>query len=1152
MKNKIKKLFIKSAFLAFVPVGIASINLVDATNNIACNKQTNSNLQTNKINTSLQANQINLKNKFSISNSVATVPIKSSEQNISINNQLEKISLIVQRSDPKKINFYVSDFKNIAKEKIVFPNLTLFYSPSDEQVLQDQINKSINNLYSIILENLKRQINFYIKDLNNTIRITSIKPKIQWTQVNGTFDTRYPSSDPNSSIALGRQIYYTYQAQGYKTIVTPISSPPTNWNYVDDNDVEAQYNSYDENWNAKTTDWHKVPNNLNFIPTDSKKYNWARIRLANDHSVDFSLKTFNYGNEWMYQPNEINDLDKNKKVNFNIGDWGDSTSTIIKKEGIVSAKKFYRSVIQIEAEFMPQIKFNERTFEISNKIDEVLIKNQSKYIYLTIDKKGQRQSIIDAQTFKNTKERILKYLDELVNNKYYKKIINQYLNKRNNEVLTPLKVEENTISSKYGIKQYHYKIPDEILTTYNTYFVNKNENKLSEIYKYKGIANLIANKLRLDPSYGVKFKTSKQVYKKGDESKVGLKFKLEDDFVNGIKEIKEINKIIKQLKEPEDTQFKNLLINFKINSENAKKIFELKKEKNKYLEAIKNFDLSNNHELISKIQKIISDSNKSLDEDIINFYHELPDLVDDILEQVTIKTDIKYSDNTIIKTNLFELGKFKFIDIEDLKYNNQENISNNTVQISLSNIYFQNQIYKSENIDKIDYNELLKEYGQNNTFITNINSLTYQIYYRKDFKNIDHINSKTPEFKINPNIDNYGFLATDYFNNYLESTKKDLIKSAIQNNLNSSNGNLNIDSKEIEIIDNKSLIENKEFNQNLNQLVDKYQINLSSNNKTGTFYAIVKIKNSNDLKFFKANDNSEIYQNSLWFLKQDELNLNIRYYLVKFYASKKILGINDFEIQTDLNKNKIAFINDGNETFNLNLEKDEFNVISNIQNLKFPENKYLKIKFDNETSDNLINQIELSLTKFNILLNTNKSFFDFNNKSLHLEIFKLNDLKQKNNITSNLHYSINKNLKEKIIEINYSLNNAQIKKIKINYEIDIKNHLIHLKNSNKFNKDLIEVYYEPFKIKINQEITKQLNQIIQAKDQNMSVKNFDINLFENTNNEIKIEENNSNFIGNQNENNNLIKILLGVLIPCIFIVFGLIIYLVKKKKQKIK
>lgn len=1151
MKNKIKKLFIKSAFLTLVPIGITSINLVDAINNIDFNKQANLNLQTSNKNVSLQTNQIKLKNKFSINNSVAIAPIKKSEQNVSINNQLKKISLILQRSDPKKINFYISDFKNIAKEKIVFPNLTSFYNPSDEQVLQNQINKSINNLYSIILENLKKQINFYIKDLNNTIRITSIKPKIQWTQANGTFDTRYPSSDPNSSTALGNQIYYTYQSQGYKTIVTPVSSPPTNWNYVDDNDVEIQYNCYDKNWNAKTADWHKVPNNLNFIPTDSKKYNWAKIRLANDHSIDFSLKTFNYDNEWMYQSNEINDLDKNKKVNFNVADSGGSTSTIIKKEGIVSAKKFYRSVIQIEAEFMPQIKFNEKTFEISNKIDEVLIKNEAKYIYLTIDKKGQNQSIIDAKTFKNTKEKILNYLDELVNNKYYKKIINQYLNNKNNEVLTKLKVEENTISAKYGIKQYHYKIPEEIVTTYNTYFVNKNENKLTEIYKYKGIANLIANKLRLDPNYGVKFKTSKQVYKNGDENKVGLKFKLEDDFVNGIKEIKKINKIIKQLKEPEDNQFKNLLINFKINSENAKKIFELKKEKNKYLEAIKNFDLSNNDELVSKIQKIISDSNKGLDESIINFYHELPDLVDDLLEQVTIKADIKYSDNTIIKTNLFELGKFKFIDIEDLKYNNQKNISNNTVQITLSNIYFDNQIYKSENIDKVNYNELLEEYGQNNTIISNLNYLTYQIYYRKNFKNIDHINSNALDFKINSNIDNYGFLASDYFNNYLESNKKDLIKSAIQNNLNSSSGSLIIDPKEIEIIDKKSLDKNKEFNQNLNELIDKYQINLNPNDKTGTFYAIVKIKNSNDLKFFKANDNSEIYPNSLWFLKQDELNLNIRYYLVKLYASKKNFNLNDFEIQTDLNK--IVFKNDENEIFNLNLEKDEFDKTNNIQNLKLPEDKYLKIEFDNETSANLINKIELSLTKFNILLNTNKSFFDFSNKSLHLEIFTLNKLNKKNNKTSNLQiYSINKNLKEKIIEINYVLDNTQIKKIKINYEIDIKNQLIHLKNLNKFNKDLIEIYYEPFKIKINQEITKQLNEIIQAKDENISVKTFDINLFENPDSEIKIEKNNNSFTNNQKENNNLFKILLGILIPCIFIAIGLIIYLVKKKKIKSK
>lgn len=1151
MKNKIKKLFIKSAFLTLVPIGITSINLVDAINNIDFNKQANLNLQTSNKNVSLQTNQIKLKNKFSINNSVAIVPIKKSEQNVSINNQLKKISLILQRSDPKKINFYISDFKNIAKEKIVFPNLTSFYNPSDEQVLQNQINKSINNLYSIILENLKKQINFYIKDLNNTIRITSIKPKIQWTQANGTFDTRYPSSDPNSSTALGNQIYYTYQSQGYKTIVTPVSSPPTNWNYVDDNDVEIQYNCYDKNWNAKTADWHKVPNNLNFIPTDSKKYNWAKIRLANDHSIDFSLKTFNYDNEWMYQSNEINDLDKNKKVNFNVADSGGSTSTIIKKEGIVSAKKFYRSVIQIEAEFMPQIKFNEKTFEISNKIDEVLIKNEAKYIYLTIDKKGQNQSIIDAKTFKNTKEKILNYLDELVNNKYYKKIINQYLNNKNNEVLTKLKVEENTISAKYGIKQYHYKIPEEIVTTYNTYFVNKNENKLTEIYKYKGIANLIANKLRLDPNYGVKFKTSKQVYKNGDENKVGLKFKLEDDFVNGIKEIKKINKIIKQLKEPEDNQFKNLLINFKINSENAKKIFELKKEKNKYLEAIKNFDLSNNDELVSKIQKIISDSNKGLDESIINFYHELPDLVDDLLEQVTIKADIKYSDNTIIKTNLFELGKFKFIDIEDLKYNNQKNISNNTVQITLSNIYFDNQIYKSENIDKVNYNELLEEYGQNNTIISNLNYLTYQIYYRKNFKNIDHINSNALDFKINSNIDNYGFLTSDYFNNYLESNKKDLIKSAIQNNLNSSSGSLIIDPKEIEIIDKKSLDKNKEFNQNLNELIDKYQINLNPNDKTGTFYAIVKIKNSNDLKFFKANDNSEIYPNSLWFLKQDELNLNIRYYLVKLYASKKNFNLNDFEIQTDLNK--IVFKNDENEIFNLNLEKDEFDKTNNIQNLKLPEDKYLKIEFDNETSANLINKIELSLTKFNILLNTNKSFFDFSNKSLHLEIFTLNKLNKKNNKTSNLQiYSINKNLKEKIIEINYVLDNTQIKKIKINYEIDIKNQLIHLKNLNKFNKDLIEIYYEPFKIKINQEITKQLNEIIQAKDENISVKTFDINLFENPDSEIKIEKNNNSFTNNQKENNNLFKILLGILIPCIFIAIGLIIYLVKKKKIKSK
>lgn len=877
MKNKIKKLFIKSAFLTLMSAGITSFSLIDTINNIS-HKQTNLNLKTNKI---------NLSNKFSISkNNVAIIPTKIIDNDLNITNHLKKISLIVQRSDPKKINFYISDFNNIAKEKIIFPNVTAFYNPSDERVLQNQINKSINNLYSILLQNLKNQINFYIKDLNNTIRITSIKPKIQWTQASGTFDTRYPSSNPNIPIALGSQIYYTYQSQGYKTIATPVTSPPTNWNYVNDNDVEIQYNYSDLNLNNKTIDWHRIPDNLNFIPNGLRKYNWARIRLTNDHSINFSLNTFNNSNQWMWQPYQVNDLDKNNKVNFNVSESGNSTSKIIKKEGVIKRKRFYRSVIQIEAEFMPQIKFDEKTFQITNKVDEVLIKNETKYIYLTIDKKDQNEALVDPKTFKSIKEKILNYLDELINNKYYKKIISQYLNKRNNEVLTPLKVEENIISSKYEIKQYHYKIPEEILTTYNSYFISENRNELSKIYKYKGIANLIANKLRLDSNYGIKFKTSKQVYKNGDENKTGLKFKLEDNFINGIKEIKKINELIKKLKSPEDDQLKNLLINFKIDYEQAKKIFELRNQRNKYLEAIKNLNLRND-KLILKIKKIINDSNKSLDEDMINFYHELPDLVDDLLEQVTIKADIKYSNGTIVKINLFELGKFKYISVEDTKYNSKANIANNKVEISISNIYFQNQIYKSENINKIDYNRLLEGFGKNNTFIANTNSITYQLYYRKDFKNINHINLNKSNFKINSNIDNYGFAASDYFNKFLENTKKDLIKSTLQNNLNSPSGNLIINSKEIEIIDKKSLINNKKFKQNLNQIVSDYKINLNPNDKTGEFYGIIQIKNSNDLNFFEAKNNSEIYSDSLWFLKQDELNLNIRYYLVKLYASKK-------------------------------------------------------------------------------------------------------------------------------------------------------------------------------------------------------------------------------------------------------------------------
>lgn len=1144
MKNKIKKLLIKTAFLTLIPVGIASFSLLDISNNISY-KQADLNSKTNNI---------NLSNKFSISNSnVALVPIKNGaaipakNENINISNKLKNISLIVQRSDPKKINFYISDFNNVAKEKIIFPNITSFYNPSDEQVLQNQINKSINSLYSMLLQNLKNQINFYIKDLNNTIRIKSIKPKIQWTQAANTFDTRYPSNDPNSSIALGRQIYYTYQAQGYQTIVTPSTSAPTNWNYVDDNDVEIQYNYSDLNVNNKTSNWHKVPNDLNFVPTSLRKYNSAKIRLVNDHSVNFSLKTFNYGNEWMSQPYNINDLDKNKKINFNVGESGTETSTIIKKEGLIR-KKFYRSVIQIEAEFMPQIKFDEKSFKISNKIDEVLIKNETKYIYLTIDKKYQKESIIDPKTFKEIKEKVLKYLDELINNKYYKKIIEQYLNKKNNEILTPLKVEENIISSKYGIKQYHYKIPEEIITTYNSYFVNKNKSKLNNIYKYKGIANLIANKLRLDPKYGIKFKNSKQVYKNGDENKIGLKFKFDENFINGIKEIKKINELIKQMRDPEDNELKNLLINFKIDYEEAKKIFELKKEKNKYLDKIQNFD-STNDKLILKIQKIINDSNKGLDEDMINFYHELPDLVDDLLEQVTIKADVRYSNGATIKTNLFELGKFKFIDIDDVKYNTQENISNNKVEIFISNIDFENQIYKSENINEIDYSELLNEYGVNNTLIGNANSLTYQLYYRKNFKNINHVNLNKFDFKIDSTIDNYGFLATDYFNNFLENTKKDLIKSTLQNNLNSSIGNLIIDSKEIELINQKSISENKEFSQNLNQLVNDYKIDLSPNNKNGVFYAIVKIKNSNDLNFFEAKNNSEIYPNNLWFLKQDDLNLNIRYYLVKLSASKKIINIDDFDIQFNLNENQINFISENNKTINLNLENDEFGNISKSQNLKIPNNKYLEIKFDNESSRSLINKIELCLIKANILLNTNKSFFNYDKNSFYLEIFEINNLKSKNKFNLQLD-SINKNLDEKIIEINYKLNGDQIKKVKISYEIDMKKQTINLKNLNKFNNETIKIYYEPFKTKINEEIIKQLNQIIQLKDQNMYIENFDINFFQNSNNEIRIEKNNNPLASDQKVNHNLIEILLGVFIPFVFIAAGLITYIIKKNKKR--
>lgn len=265
---------------------------------------------------------------------------------------------------------------------------------------------------------------------------------------------------------------------------------------------------------------------------------------------------------------------------------------------------------------------------------------------------------------------------------------------------------------------------------------------------------------------------------------------------------------------------------------------------------------------------------------------------------------------------------------------------------------------------------------------------------------------------------------------------------------------------------------------------------------------------------------------------------------------KKIININEIDFELDLNEGKICFLNDHDEIIDLKLEKDNLGNINKIQNLKIPNNKYLEIKFEDKLNSNLINRIELCLIKDNILLNTDKSFFNFNNKSLHLETFKLDNLKNKNlDLQVN---SINKNLTEKTIEINYTLNSNQIKKIKINYEIDTKNQIINLKNLNNFNQQMIKIYYEPFKLKINQAIVEQLNQIVQAKDQNMYVENFDINLFENNNNQIEIKDNSDNLIANKKASNNLIEIVLGVLIPILFITISLIIYVIKKKKQKIK
>ncbi|WP_027123754.1 hypothetical protein [Mycoplasmoides pirum] len=1002
--------------------------------------------------------------------------------------------------DENYIGYTMEDITSTQKHQIKISNDNLMYKPSNLNLLKEQTLDSSKSIDQLVIKELLNRSKALTLDVNSYYQINSIKPFLERAQISSWTGNDYLWE----TITNAKIKYSTSSIYGYgETLWMDLD---TNWEFVDK--VGKSFNEF----------WIR------------ENESWFQEELA--FKLEFPA---GYKHSKMFIPEEIEYLD-NKKIKFKVGSKGFNYKEQTKQLKI--GNFVYRAGYEILANPIPELGINLQNIEIKNPNYDLSLSNlnDTRYSFISLKTKNDFNNLKDAYDFIDYRKNISNELIELRNSDQYKCYINEVLSNNKNIVADQITVKSKIINQNYNIVQYEYKLPNFFENTHAIYKIS--DNTLSNIRQYSGIVNLVADNLVLDPNSGVKNKIKENdfVYDKSDYEQIGLNFKFEDTFLETLNLIDEYNKLFLSLKEKLKTtnlnwiQISEPIWNFSyditIYDGNIDKLISSLQDN-----SWKNH-LTNN--VIKKIKKTLKDESSLVDNSILFFFHHLPQLFKDFYTQMSIETGIVQAGQLAYKFEIFKNNKFNTINFNDnMLKENHANISKNLAILEINNIQIKNKIFDFENLESINLQNVCRLYPENNSLSIKNTLIKYEIYYRDNYAGIKPKNGQNTKFKIDRSIDQEGVLATEYLTN---KNKFNLILNTLNKNLISDKNLLEIDESGIQIITDQTKISNK-----LKEIIDKYEINLEPNNETGIFYAVIKIKNSNDLVNFGNDNNIEIIPKSMWFIENDN-NPIIRNYLVQFEAAKKDLLWHQISFDLSNNNNLKMKIKNNNqdEEYYLNLIKDEQNNILANQELNINFLTYWNLK-DNKMSNNCFATLENAFAKLgyqifyqSVLINNYLKTISFT----LLDGFSKIELKN--------------NVKEKSIDLIYENNEFKETKYQINYEIIKTNDNFDIKIS--LNKELTtftyNLYIQPYANAICEKLLKIINEDEQLKFENLKIINLEIDFL---NQKIKFDiiPTNENFeIKSENSNNNL-SLILGITIPTSIIFFVmLMVCFYKKRKNK--
>lgn len=1068
----------------------------------------------------------------------------NNQKNISYNNDLQKnrnikenfLEKIKNNSYTRLINksyldFTLSDWENNEYRKINIENNNLMYNPNDFESIKTQTKNAITSINKTNLNNFLNDVNNLTEDINNTLMITAIKPKLQYISIS-KYDNYWPDSDAWKSVGIPEH-EYTIMVQGPGITWHPEKYKASASIWKDCTDVEYQSVILHPE-GTTTTSWYDLKDNMPFLNTKQDQYWKIWLRLKNDKKMTFPL-IFPSGSveKTIYVSDEIKI--ENDEYKFTIGSKGYNKTEIVHKIGRTN-NMYYRAIFEITAKKVPQIKIDEKTLNIIN--DDYPIKKDFLYNYVSIKNKNKFNSLINCFDFEEKRNDIIKKINELKKNKKYSTAINDYISDSKNEIINKIKMKKTTINSLFNINQYDYEIPTILQSTHGYY--NVSNNNLLHMKKYSGINNLLTHILVFDESTGVKnkFKDIDNTYNSDDYHKLGFKFKFDNEFFDLFNKIDEYNKLIIEL----NNKNKN-----NVNVENAlKSLWNFTYDINKYDGNIAN--LINNQENINinNDVRIFLKNNFGFNPKVsINskewyFYHNLPQLIAELCNQMTITCAVEQA-NQLESNNviIFDKNEFKTINFNDnLLSKNEYAAANNLAIMKIYNINIKNKFFTIENTSNFDCRKMIKNHDFKNTIQLNKEYIKYEISYRNDYQNLQPINGKLTQFKVTKDIDKLGYIASDYFNPENKKITNHIIKRIVEENIGSIKGYPIIFDNNIQMVTNLLIEENN----NLHNLIRKYKIDTSINNNEGIFYALVQIENSNDMKNFGDKIYPEIINNQMWYVESDLNNPKARKYLIKIQSLKKNITINTINFFADRENNAIQMEikNQYNkEIIPLFLNIDNTNKIKRKQEINIPTLQYFKIdtSYSYEEYQYLIKKFERTLFKLNLGLFRENTIFNFKTNQITFDIYDITYDKLNFEIKNHPNNS-------NILFLMYKLDNLQEIKYEVEYKLIEKDKLKIIVNKNDITNKECEIYILPYL----KEITKFLkNEISQKYGYEIDSINLDLSTFTGL---IKFKEK-TIITPSPNNKTNTNIIIFSILISIFGIsIIGVISWIIYKKHKK--